>query len=292
MCRCLGVSPSGYYEWSQRGPSKTHQANQELIRRLRVQHVKHKARYGSRRHRRELKRADINMKVGRNRVRRLMRENGMVAKQRRRFRITTNSAHESPVFPNHLNREFKPAKPNQAWVGDITYIPTSGGFIYLATVMDLFSRRVVGWSISNRITRALVIQAFRLAVGRRRCAPNLLFHSDRGSQYASVDYRKLLKAFGIQGSMSRPANCWDNAVAESFFATLEKELLVDLAGKDATIVGAGVASYIEGYYNRIRLHSAIGYRTPVEAEEQWEADMAGAAQDVDGKEMVGDQELS
>jgi len=241
--------------------------NLELVRRLRIQHTEHKSRYGARRHAAGL--TKIDRPVSRKRVRRLMRLEGIVAKQRRRFKVTTVSDHDNPVAANLLDRQFNPTRPNQAWVGDITYLPTTEGFLYLAIVMDLFSRRVIGWSISERMTRGLVIDAFKLALGRRGCAPDTLFHSDRGSQYASFDYRKILKTCGITASMSRRANCWDNAVAESFFATLEKELHKDLGPQKRETVRLETIAYIEGYYNRKRLHSTLGYMTPLEREESW-----------------------
>ncbi len=267
MCGTLGVSCSGYYEWIGRPLSPRAIADQEIAAALKTQHAEHERRYGSRRHQRALK-----QDVGRNRVRRLMKSSNLVAKQTRRFVVTTNSKHDNLVAPNLLDRQFQPPSPNHSWVGDITYLPTCEGFLYLATVIDLFSRKLIGWSISVRMTKSLVMDAFDLAVGRRKCAPQCLFHSDRGAQYTSFDYRKILRAHGIQSSMSRKGNCWDNAVAESFFATLEKELLVDLVGNTREQTRQKVVSYMEGYYNQKRLHSSLGYRTPVGHEEKWHQD--------------------
>jgi len=198
-----------------------------------------------------------------------MKVSNLVAKQSRRFVVTTKSDHDDPVAPNVLNREFQPPCPNHSWVGDITYLPTCEGWLYLATIIDLFSRKVIGWSLSERMTKQLVLNAFSSAVGRRGCAPGALFHSDRGSQYTSADYRKILRAHGIQSSMSRRGNCWDNAVAESFFATLEKELMVDLVGLGREQIRGEVIRYIEGYYNQERIHSSISYETPVNHEKKW-----------------------
>lgn len=265
MCRVLGVSVSGYYDWVGRPLSKRTQRDLEIRETLEAQHAKHKRRYGSRRH----KKAAF-PEVGRNRIRRLMKASNLVARQTRRFVVTTKSDHDDPVAPNLLNRDFQPNRPNQSWVGDITYLPTRDGWLYLAIIIDLFSRKVIGWSLSTRMTKQLVLDAFSSAVGRRGCAPGALFHSDRGSQYTSEDYRKILRAHGIQSSMSRRGNCWDNAVAESFFATLEKELMDDLAGQGRDEVRQEVVRYIEGYYNQERIHSSIAYDTPVGLERKWQ----------------------
>lgn len=264
ICSTLGVSASGYYEWLGKPLSERAGQDAVIIAALRIQHVAHRSRYGSRRHQKGLE-----LKIGRNRVRRLMKTAGLAARQRPRYVNTTKSDHDNPVAENLLNREFHPSRPNCSWVGDITYIPTSEGWLYLATVMDLYSRRIIGWSISERITKELVLEAIRLAVGRRGCAPQCLFHSDRGSQYTSKDYCKILRAHGLTSSMSRRANCWDNAVAESFFSTLKKELKQELIGKNRDQIRQELVAYIEGYYNRKRLHSTIGYRTPVAHEDLW-----------------------
>ena len=264
MCHALGVSASGYYDWVGRPLSKRSEEDLQIRKTLEAQHAKHKRRYGSRRHK-----ESVLQKVGRNRIRRLMKVSNLVAKQSRRFVVTTKSDHDDPVAPNVLNREFQPPSPNHSWVGDITYLPTRDGWLYLATIIDLFSRKVVGWSLSERMTKQLVLNAFSSAVGRRGCAPGALFHSDRGSQYTSADYRKILRAHGIQSSMSRRGNCWDNAVAESFFATLEKELMVDLVGLGREQIRGAVILYIESYYNQERIHSSISYETPVNHEKKW-----------------------
>lgn len=273
ICQALGVSTSGYYEWVGRPLSKRAKEDLEIGRALEAQHAKHKRRYGSRRHKESL-----TQKIGRNRVRRLMKVSNLVAKQRRRFVVTTKSEHDNPVAENVLNRNFQPPCPNHSWVGDITYLPTRDGFLYLATIIDLYSRKVIGWSLSERMTKQLVLDAFSSAVGRRGCAPGTLFHSDRGSQYTSADYRKILRAHGIQSSMSRRGNCWDNAVAESFFATLEKELMVDLVGKGREEIRREVVLYIESYYNQQRIHSSISYDTPVNREKKWHSEQRPKSQ--------------
>lgn len=192
--------------------------------------------------------AQAGTKVGRNRVRRLMGKGALQAKRRKPYKITTKSDHKLPVAPNHLDRDFQPDGPNQRWVGDLTYIKTTEGWLYLAIVLDLFSRKVVGWAMSARADRKLVMDALCMALGRPHIAAGLLFHSDRGCQCASDDFRKLLDGKRITPSMSRRANCWDNAVAESFFAALETELLDDLVG-DREAVKQAVFEYIEAYYD-------------------------------------------
>jgi transposase InsO family protein len=191
-----------------------------------------------------------------------MRTAGMVAKHRRKFRATTHSAHTLPVAENVLDRQFTPTAPNQAWVSDITYVPTGEGWLYLATVMDLASRRIVGWAMSPRIDRALVGEALRDALQRRRPAPGLVHHSDRGSQYASAAYQALLAQHGLVPSMSRTGNCWDNAPMESFFHSLKVECLHDQTFRTRAAARQAIFTYIEVWYNRQRLHSTLGYRSP------------------------------
>lgn len=260
LCKCMQVSASGFYEWLTRPESQRSKENARLLELLKANHLKHKRRYGSRRH-------GADLKLGRNRVRRLMRKGDLLARRRRPYKVTTKSDHLHPIADNHLNRDFQPAKQDRAWVGDITYLPTREGWLYLAVIIDLFSRRVVGWAMSTRATNELVLNAFQLAVGRRQVQPGLLlFHSDRGVQYAARDYQRVLKKSRILCSMSRRGNCWDNAVAESFFASLETELLDEMRDASRQDVGQAVFEYIECYYNQQRLHSTLGYRTPVEFE--------------------------
>ncbi len=270
LCKLLNVSESGYYEWCGRGPSARALEDEVLAEQLEANHAEHKERYGSRRHVAQLQRQGH--KAGRNRVRRIMRESDLVSRRARLFKVTTKSDHEYAVAPNLLDRNFSPAAPNAAWVCDITFIRTTEGWLYLAVILDLFSRRVVGWSMGERITKRLAISALEMAIKRRETRPGMLVHSDRGSQYASTDHRKALQAVRLECSMSRKANCWDNAVAESFFATLETELLDILKGKwTRNEARAEVFRFLETYYNRDRLHSTLGYRTPVEYEEAYEA---------------------
>ena len=273
LCRTLGVSVSGYYEALDRPRSKQASENAELLVEMTAIHRDNKARYGSRRHVAEINKRregqDDKKPVGRNRVRAIMRKACLWAKRRRAFVVTTKSDHQLPVAANVLDRKFQPEALNQAWVGDITYLPTCEGWLYLATVLDLYSRRVVGWALSTSLTRHVALDALQMALDRRHVLPGmLLFHSDRGGQYASIDYCDLLADHTITPSMSRRGNCWDNAVAESFFATLETELLVDLTGQNREAVGQAVFEYIEVYYNRKRLHSTLGYETPCDFEAQ------------------------
>ena len=269
ICRVMGVSESGFYEWLNRRSSPTKRKNDEplLIRELKIQHKKTYRSYGTRRHLKDL--AAKGHKVGRHLIRRLMTEAEIVAKQRRAYRVTTNSNHQLPVAPNVVARKFNPEEPNQVWVGDLTYIPTSQGWLYLVVIIDCFSRKVVGWSMSSRASRHVVLEALRHAIKRRGVRPSLVFHSDRGIQYASKDYRSCLERNGIVASMSRKGNCWDNAVAESFFATLEKELLVDIQGCTKEEARNAIFKYVEAFYNCHRLHSTIGYQSPVQFEAQY-----------------------
>lgn len=269
LCRVMGVSESGFYEWLDRRSSPTKEKIDEplLIKELEVQHKQSYRSYGTRRHIKEL--AAKGHKVGRHRMRRLMNEAKVVAKQRRAYRVTTNSNHQEPVAPNVVARNFNPQQPNQVWVGDLTYIPTSQGWLYLVVILDCFSRKVVGWSMSSRPSRHVVLEALRHAIKRRGARPSLVFHSDRGIQYASKDYRNCLERNGIVASMSRKGNCWDNAVAESFFATLEKELLVDIQGCTKEEARNAIFKYVETFYNCHRRHSTIGYQSPSRFEAEY-----------------------
>ena len=196
------------------------------------------------------------------RIARLMRINGIAAKTRRRFKATTNSRHCLPVSPNLLNRHFTADGPNKVWTSDITYVWTEEGWLYLAVVLDVFSRQIVGWSMGERIDTALVLRAFNQAVMRRRPTPGLIFHSDRGSQYASADFRKALKLCGAVQSMSNKGDCYDNSITETFFHTLKTELVYFERYKTRAEAKRGIFEYIEAFYNRLRRHSALGYRSP------------------------------
>jgi transposase InsO family protein len=227
---------------------------------IRVVHAESRQNYGSPRIFRELQARgqSCNVKT----VARIMRENDIVAKRRRKFRSTTDSNHNLPVAENLLDRQFTVAAPNVAWVSDITYIPTREGWLYLGTVQDLYSRRIVGWSLQERMTRQLVIDALQMAVDRRRPSAGLLHHSDRGSQYASDDYQAMLARHGMTCSMSRRGNCWDNAVMESFYSTLKTELIYHCDFQSRDDARRAIVEYIEMFYNAIRRHSSLGYLSP------------------------------
>ena len=262
MCEVLKVSRSGYYAWLSRGESEGSKENRRLLTEIRMVHERSRKTYGSPRVTAELHAQGVGS--GENRVARLMRLNGIRAKRRRKYRATTNSKHNLPVAPNLLAREFTVDRPNAVWVSDITYIWTSEGWLYLAGVVDLYSRRVVGWSMSNRITGDLTLDALNQALGRRRPKPGLLHHSDQGKQYAAGDYRKLLKVHQVTCSMSRKADPWDNAPMESFFATLKTELIYDERFATREDAKAKIFEYIEVFYTRERRHSSLGFNSPVD----------------------------
>jgi transposase InsO family protein len=264
MCEVLKVSRSGYYAWLRHPESTGKQGDKVLLQEIHAIYQESHSTYGSPRIYRELKRRGRNH--GRKRIARLMRKDGLRAKTKRKFKMTTDSKHTFPVAPNLLNREFTPKEPNQVWASDITYIWTAEGWLYLAVVMDLFSRAILGWSMSERMTRSLVIDAFIMAIKRYHPSPGFLHHSDRGSQYASADYQTVLKKYGAICSMSRKGNCWDNAPVESFFSTLKKEQVFHHDYRYRTQARQSIFAYIEQFYNRKRIHSALGYRTPSEME--------------------------
>jgi putative transposase len=265
MARVLEVSRSGYYAWQDRGESGRDRANRDLVEVIRRIQKKVKYRYGSPRVMAELRRQG--MRVGHNRVARIMDENGLGARQKRRFRCTTKASESRPVAENLLGRNFTVSRMNTVWIGDITYIPTAEGWLYLAVVLDLSSRRVVGWSMSSRLTTDLVLRAFWMAVLTRKPPKGLMFHSDRGSQYASRAFVKALQGCRMIQSMSRRGNCWDNAPCEAFFASLKTELMDGKAFPTREIAQAAIFEYMEVFYNRQRLHSSIGYMPPEEYEE-------------------------
>jgi transposase InsO family protein len=269
MCARLGVSKSGFYAWRKRPPSARKLEDARLASEVRAAHAGSKGRYGSPRVHREL--VANGRRIGKHRVARLMCENGLRGRRKRRFRHTTDSNHAMPIAPNTLAREFTVHAPNEVWVTDITYIPTREGWLYLAAILDLFSRRVVGWSMSERITRQLTLDALTMARRSRTPPRGLLHHSDRGSQYASADYRAALDAAGIECSMSRKGNCWDNAVAESFFATLKTELVHEADWATRAEARSAIFEYLEVFYNRRRRHSSIDYVSPEEFELRYEA---------------------
>jgi len=264
LCAALGVSPAGYYAWRGRPASARQQRHDALLVEVRAIHAESQARYGSPRVHAELSARGQGCCV--NTVAKLMREGGIRAKTARKFRCTTDSDHDLPVADNLLGRQFDPEAPNEAWVADITYIPTRQGWLYLAAVEDLYSRRVVGWSMAERLESRLAVDALELAVRRRLPGEGLLAHSDRGSQYASDHYQGLLARHGITCSMSRRADCWDNAPMESFFASLKKELVHGADFGTRAEARAAVVQYIEVFYNSRRRHSSLGYVAPAEYE--------------------------
>lgn len=266
MCRVLHVSTSGYYTWRTRQESRRESENRKLLVEIRAVYNESRQTYGSPRIYRTLKKRGLC--CSENRIARLMRTHGIQAKQTKRFKATTDSRHRLPVAENVLDQQFESAACNETWAADITYIWTREGWLYLAVVMDLFSRRIVGLSMQRVMGRQLVIDALRMALGRRQPGPGLLHHSDRGSQYASGDFQRLLTAAGIVCSMSRKGNCWDNAPLESFFATLKTELVYHRRYRTRAEARSDLFEYIETWYNRKRLHSSLGYLSPVEYEAQ------------------------
>ena len=266
MTRVLSVTKAGYLAWKRRGPSARKQEDDVLREEIKVIHSNSKRTYGAPRIKISL--AAQGKNVSQRRTNRLMHEAGCETKYRKRFVITTNSKHSSAIAENKLNREFQADKPNQKWVTDITYLDTSEGWLYLAVVMDLFSRLIVGWAFAITLETKLVLDALSMARAHRKpdLTTGLLHHSDRGSQYASVEYRKALTELKATCSMSRKGNCWDNAVMESFFSTLKLELDLDKMIGDRAFTRTTVFSWIEGWYNRVRKHSSLGYLSPVEFE--------------------------
>jgi len=262
LCRVLGVAPSGYYRWRRGTASRRAREDRRLKRRILAIHGEVKGRYGTPRIERELSQRGV--RTSRRRVARLRHELGLRAKAAKRFKVTTDSAHAEPVAPNRLGRCFFAPAPDRVWVGDITYLWTREGWLYLAVLLDTFSRRVVGWEISERLGRELAVKALERALAARRPPARLIHHSDRGSQYASGEYRQLLTKSGLVASMSRKGDCWDNAMAESFFKTLKVELGSRFVSRRQA--RDEIFEYIEGFYNTRRLHSSLGYVSPAELE--------------------------
>ena len=260
MCRVFGLSPSAYYDWERVQESQRTRRDGELMASIRRIFAQSRGRYGAPRVHARL--AQEGLSISRKRVARLMREAGLKAKGRRKYKPTTDSNHSLPVAPNLLQRAFHAPRPDDAWVSDITYVWTREGWMYLAVIVDLCSRKVVGWSLAERMTAALVCNALDAAVRLRRPKPGLTFHSDRGSQYASHAFRRRLWRRQMRQSMSRKGNCWDNAVAESFFATFKKELVRDRDFPTRAHARSETFEYIEVFYNRHRAHSLLGYATP------------------------------
>ena len=267
LCRNLGVSPSGYYDWLNRRtcPSPRAMENQALTNAIQTLHAQSRQTYGSPRMVQELRKQG--RRHGRNRIARLMKHGGLRGRQKGRYRVkTTDSNHDQPIAPNRLAHAPKATAPNELWVADITYIPTQEGWLFLAAILDLYSRKIVGWAMSECIDTALVLKALRMALLHRQPPRELLLHSDRGVQYASADYRQALAQAGLVPSMSRKANCYDNASMESFWSTLKVELVYRRNFVDHLQARSEIFDYIECFYNRRRSHSALNFRSPVDFE--------------------------
>lgn len=264
MCRQLGVSRTGYCQWRTRPTSGRLMANATLDAQVAAMHAGSQRSYGRPRIVRGLRGRGI--QVSHERVRNSLKRQDLRPVYKRPYRVTTDSAHDKPIAPNELDRRVDGWRVNQAWVADITYIATDEGWLYLACVMDLASRRIVGWSMSERIKADLVCQALKSAYWRRKPTAGLIMHSDRGSQYASDSHRQLIKDYGMIQSMSRRANCWDNAAMESFFKTLKVERTHRLRYDTRALAKLDIVDWIEGFYNHRRMHSSIGYKTPVKFE--------------------------
>jgi putative transposase len=267
MCAVLEVSASGYYAWRDRPPSQRARANQKLVAEIRSIHAESRKTYGSPRIHAEL--VANGFQVGKNRVARLMRAEDIRARRKKKRKSTTDSRHSYPIAPNLLGRNFQAEAPNQKWVSDITFIPTAEGWLYLAAILDLFSRKVVGWAMENTLESCLVEQAFRMAVQTRAHVDGLLHHSDRGSQYAGGPYRRLLADRHMQVSMSASGDCYDNAPMESFFSTLKCEHVHFQDYANRLEARTDIFAYIEGFYNRNRRHSSLGYLSPEEFERHY-----------------------
>ena len=265
MVRMLEVSKSGFYDWQGRPQSHRDEADNELLKTIEEIHTSSKGRYGAPRVHAELRARGA--PGSKKRVARLMRSRGLRGKTRRKFKSTTDSKHKFPIAENKLERNFIAEKPDQKWLADITYLPTLEGCLFLAVVLDVFSRKIIGWSIHDSLESRIVLDALEMARASRRPGAGLLHHSDRGSQYASHAFQAALERLGAISSMSRKGNCWDNAMMESFFASLKNELDFEGPMKTKAVTRALVFEYINVFYNRVRLHSSLGYVSP----EQFEA---------------------
>lgn len=266
MCRVLLVTRQGYYAWRKRRPSRRIQANEALLAEIRASHFRSRRSYGSPRVWRELK--ERHRRLDKKRVARLMAQAGLRAKRSRRYRVTTDSRKTAVIYENVLGRDFRVGTVDRSWAGDITYLWTGEGWLYLAVVLDIGTRRVIGWSLQSRLRATLVTSALEMALGCRSVRPGLICHSDRGSQYGSAEIQNMLARYHLRGSMSRKGNCWDNAVVESFFASLKTELVHEARWPTRAEAKSAVVSWIEGWYNRERMHSSLGYLSPVAFERQ------------------------
>ena len=264
MCQLLEVSKSGYYAWRTRPESQRAKEDKELLEEIQRIYEESRGLYGSPRITQALKKTGKT--CGKNRIAKLMSKNGIKAKTVKKFKATTNSKHDYPVADRVFTKDMNIDKLNKVWVGDITYIATGEGWLYLATFIDLYSRKVVGWSMDKTMPTKLCTDALKMAYNRQNPPEGVIYHSDRGKQYASFEFRKLLKAYGMQASLSRKGNCYDNAYAETFFGTLKTELIYLSRFRTRAEAQAAVFEYIEVFYNRKRMHSAIGYMSPAEFE--------------------------
>jgi putative transposase len=267
LCTALQVSDSGFTSWQRGDGPKKWLSDRALLKRIREIHEETKAAYGSPRIYQELK--GLGIPVSKGRVERLMRENDIRGRHKRRFKATTDSKHTLPVAPNILEQNFETERPDQAWTADITYVATAEGWLYLAIVLDLYTRQIVGWAMRERMTKDLVIDALRMAWFRRHPPPGVIHHSDRGSQYCSHDFQKQLAEYGMLASMSRKGNCWDNATSESFFNSLKNERVHGSRYETRDVARADLFDYIEVFYNRSRRHSALGGQSPAAVYEAW-----------------------
>jgi putative transposase len=267
LCPAFKVSSSGYYAWCRRReqPCRRHQQDQQLKAEITRIHQESRKTYGAPRVQVELR--GQGQRLGRNRIGRLMREQGLCGRQKKRYRVqTTDSRHDEPIAPNRLAQAPVPTRPDQVWVADITYVATAAGWVFVAAILDLYSRRIVGWAVSQQIDTALVLMALSMALTHRQPPAGLIFHSDRGVQYASADFRRALAGAGLVASMSRKANCYDNATMEAFWSTLKLELVYRHEFGDAGQLRQALFDYIEVFYNRQRRHSALDYLTPADFE--------------------------
>ena len=267
MCRALGLSRSGHHSFTTRGPSRREREEQELDVLVAAIFAELKGRYGAPRIEKELRRRGH--RTSKKRVAASMARQGLVSRPRRRWKQTTDSTHGEPVAPNLLARDFQTDAPDRVWVGDTTYLPVLGGFLYLVVILDLFSRKVVGWSLGDRLDAELSSEALRRAIARRQPGPGFIFHSDRGSEFAAKEFRKVLAQVGARQSMSRKGDCWDNAVAESFFSTLEFEGPATATWRTVEDAAPEMFTFIESYYNARRLHSPNVSRSPNETGSDW-----------------------
>jgi putative transposase len=264
MCALLDVSPSGYYAWRSRKPSRRQLDDMVFLAHIRAHFAASRRTYGSPRMHVEL--SEEGLAIGRHRVARLMSENGLRANQKRRFKRTTDSDHGGPVAANLIDQNFACNGPNQKWGADISYIWTAEGWLYLAIVLDFHSRRIVGWAISDRLKRDLALRALQRAITMRQPPPGLIHHSDRGSQYCSDDYRRLVKNAGMVASMSGKGNCYDNAIVETVFKTIKSELIWRTSFQTRHQADKSIGNYIDGFYNPVRRHSALGFKSPIRFE--------------------------